>query len=150
MKVILSLSPSTAGNTESRTPGRRKGFGLLEVIVAMLLLAISVSALASLSYSVSQSSMKVAGTAYRNGVVMQEVNRLETLPYDSLPVGAISIGVASAPYPHTRVITIAEPSTNLKTIRIVVTPVNSRFKPDTMNFTRTRARTTRVLNTVLP
>jgi prepilin-type N-terminal cleavage/methylation domain-containing protein len=150
MKIFLRFSKSTAGNAGSQTLARQKGFSLVEVIVAMLLLAICVTALAGLSYSVSQSSMKVTGTAYRNGVLMQELNRLETLPYDSLHNGVSSISVATAPYPHTRYITIAEPSTNLKTVKIIITPVNSRFKPDTMNFTRTRARTTRVLNTTLP
>ena len=133
-----------------RATGLRDGFGLIEIIVAMLLLAISVAALGSLSYAVSQSSMKVTGSAYANGVLLHEVNRLGSLPYDSLHVGVTSISVATAPYPHTRVMTIAEPSTNLKTVRIVLTPVNSRFKPDTMNFSRTRARTTRALNSALP
>lgn len=122
----------------------------MEVIVAMVLLAVVLAALAPLMYSVSQSTMKVAGSAFRNGVVMHEVNRLETLPYDSLPIGVTSFSVAGAPYPHTRVVTIAEPVANLKTILIVVTPVNTKYKPDTVNFSRSRARTTRALNTVLP
>jgi prepilin-type N-terminal cleavage/methylation domain-containing protein len=150
MKIALRFSKLTARTAESQTPGHRAGFGLVEVIVAMILLAVAVSALASLSLSVSKSSIKVTGTAYRNGVMMQEVNRLETLPYDSLHNGIASISVATAPYPHTRVITISEPSLNLKTVKIVLTPTNVNFKPDTVNFTRTRARTTRVLNTTAP
>jgi prepilin-type N-terminal cleavage/methylation domain-containing protein len=150
MKIALRFSQSTAHRTESQTPGLRAGFGLVEIIVAMILLAVAVSALASLALSVSKSSIKVTGTAYRNGVMMQEVNRLETLPYDSLHNGDASISVSTAPYPHTRVVTVSEPSLNLKTIRIVLTPVNTNFKADTINFTRTRPRTTRVLNTTLP
>jgi prepilin-type N-terminal cleavage/methylation domain-containing protein len=150
MKMTLRFSKSTARQAESQTSGLRAGFGLVEVIVAMILLAVAVSALASLALSVSKSSMKVTGTAYRNGVMMQEVNRLETLPYDSLHNGNSSISVSTAPYPHTRVITISEPSLNLKTVKIVLTPTNINYKPDTVNFTRTRARTTRVLNTTLP
>lgn len=150
MKNLLRFSESTARSPESQRSGRRTGFGLVEVIVAMVLLAVAVSALASLALSVSKSSMKVTGTAYRNGVMMQEVNRLETLPYDSLHNGNASISVSAAPYPHTRVITVSEPSLNLKTIRIVLTPTNTNFKPDTVNFTRTKARTTKVLNTAAP
>jgi prepilin-type N-terminal cleavage/methylation domain-containing protein len=150
MKIALRFSKLSARTAESQTPGHRAGFGLVEVIVAMILLAVAVSALASLALSVSKSSMKVTGTAYRNGVMMQEVNRLETLPYDSLHNGSSSISVSTAPYPHTRVITISEPSLNLKTVKIVLTPTNVNFKPDTVNFTRTRARTTRVLNTTAP
>jgi prepilin-type N-terminal cleavage/methylation domain-containing protein len=150
MKMTLRFSKSTARQAESQTFGLRSGFGLVEVIVAMILLAVAVSALASLALSVSKSSMKVTGTAYRNGVMMQEVNRLETLPYDSLHNGSSSISVSTAPYPHTRVMTVSEPSLNLKTIKIVLTPTNTNFKPDTVNFTRTKARTTKVLNTAAP
>jgi prepilin-type N-terminal cleavage/methylation domain-containing protein len=153
MRITLRFSQSSARRAESQTPGLRAGFGLVEVIVAMILLAVAVSALAGLSLSVSQSSLKVTGTAYRNGVMMQEVNRLEALPYDSLRLSCStpqSISVSTAPYQHTRYITICEPSLNLKTVKVVLTPVNSRFKPDTVNFTRTRPRTTRVLNTAAP
>ena len=63
----------------------RKGFVLVEVIVAMMILAIADSSLAALMYSVSQSGMIATGNAYRNAVLMHEVNRLEGIPYDSIP-----------------------------------------------------------------
>lgn len=150
MTISIRSSQTTRSGLGAETVGIRKGFSLVEVIVAMLLLTIAITSLAALSFSVSQSSVKVSGGAYRNAVVMHEVNRLETMLYDSLAVGSASTTITTAPYPHTRVITIAEPVTAVKTVRIVITPVNARFKPDTVKFTRTRARTTRVLNTVLP
>lgn len=129
----------------------RKGFVLVEVIVAMVLLAVAVSSLAALMYSVSQNGMKATGNAYRNGVLMHEVNRLEGIPYDSIPVGSSSITVTAAPYPHTRVITVAEPSANvIKTIKVVITPANVLLKPDTVSFTRTKSRTSKVLCTDCP
>ena len=42
----------------------RKGFSVVEVIVAMVLLAIAVSSLAALTYSVSQSAMSATANAY--------------------------------------------------------------------------------------
>ena len=129
----------------------RKGFVLVEVIVAMVLLAVAVSSLAALMYSVSQSGLVATGNAYRNGVLMHEVNRLEGIPYDSIAVGASTYSVSTAPYPHTRVITVAEPVANLvKTVRIVITPSNLKYKPDTVNFIRTKARTSKVLCTDCP
>lgn len=129
----------------------RKGFVLVEVIVAMVLLAVAVSSLAALVYSVSRSGLAATGSAYRNGVLMQEVNRLETLPYDSVRVGSTSTTVSTQPYPHTRVVTVSEPVANVvKTITVVVTPANSAFKPDTVMFTRTKARTSKVLCTDCP
>ena len=126
----------------------RKGFVLVEVIVAMVLLAVAVTSLAAMMYSVSQNGMKATGNAYRNGVLMQEVNRLEGLPYDSVAVGSSSASVSSGVYAHTRTITVAEPVANVvKTVNIVITPLNTLYKPDTVSFTRTKARSSRVLCT---
>lgn len=133
-----------------RQPGSsRRGFSLIEVIVSMVLLAICVSSLAALTHSISQSSIKVTGAAYRNGVLMHEVNRLIALPYDSVAVGSLSYAATSGPYPHTRTITVAEPvPAKVKSVKIVVTPTNPLFKPDTLKFTRTNARTSKVLCTI--
>ena len=129
----------------------RKGIALVEVIVAMVLLAVAVASLASLIYSVSQSSLIATGNAYRNGVLMQEINRLEGIPYDSIPVGTTTVSVSTAPYPHTRVVTVAEPVAKvIKSVTVVITPTNLKFKPDTVSFTRTKARTSKVLCTDCP
>jgi prepilin-type N-terminal cleavage/methylation domain-containing protein len=140
---------SATAMTVTREP--RKGFVIVEVIVAMVLLAVAVASLASLIYSVSQSSLIATGNAYRNGVLMQEVNRLEGLPYDSIPTGSSSVSVSTQPYPHTTAVTVTEPvAAVMKTVKVVITPTNLKFKPDTVIFTRTKARTSKVLCTDCP
>lgn len=145
MRVSIRSSFQRAPSTETGAP--RKGFSLVEIIVAMLLLAIAVSSLAGLMYSVSQSSMKVTGAAYRNGVLMREINRLVAVPYDQLPVGSYNFSTSSGDYPHSLFVMVAEPVAKLKTVQVIVTPVNPIYKPDTMNFTRTNPRTSKVLCT---
>src|SRR6267378_502 len=149
MKISLrkSVRPANAATISSAVAPQ--GFIIVEVIVAMVLLAVAVTSLAALLYSISQSGMVATGNAYRNGVLMNEVNRLVALPYDSLAVGSASLSVSTAPYPHTRNITIAEPvPTYFKTVTVVITPTNGKYKPDTANFTRTNARTSKALCTV--
>ncbi len=138
------MAPDQAG-------AKRPGVALVEVIVAMVLLGIAVSSLAALVLSVSRSGIKTSGDAYKNGVLMQEVNRLEGIPYDSVHTGSSSVIVTAQPYPHTRVITVTEPTANVvKSIKVVITPSNPRFKPDTVSFLRTKARTSHVLCTDCP
>lgn len=144
----ISLRRIANPENHSETIGPRKGFSLIEVIVSMVLLAIAVSSLATMMYSVSQSSMKVTGSAYRNGVLMHEVNRLIALPYDSLAVGTLSFSATSGAYPHTRTVTITEPAAKLKTVKVIVRPSNPMYKPDTLKFTRTNAKTSKVLCTI--
>ncbi|MEA2761888.1 MAG: hypothetical protein QOD47_1172 [Gemmatimonadaceae bacterium] len=148
MNISLSNSAPAATTTDDRPAAKRKGFVIVEVIVAMVLLAVAVTSLAAMMYSVSQSGMIATGSAYRNGVLMNEVNRLEGIPYDSITVGSASYTVSTAPYPHTRVVTVTEPVVNsIKTIKVIITPTNVKYKPDTVNFTRTKARTSKALCT---
>jgi prepilin-type N-terminal cleavage/methylation domain-containing protein len=135
--------------TEALSGRRRQGFVLVEVIVAMVLLAVAVSSLAALVFSVSHSGIRITGDAYRNGVLMNEVNRLEGIPYDS--ISASSVSVTTGPYAHTRTIQVSVLVPDvIKSITVVVTPVNKSYKPDSVTFLRTKARTSRVLCTDCP
>jgi hypothetical protein len=92
--------------------------------------------------------MVATGNAYRNGVLMNEVNRLEGSPYDSIAVGSAAFSVSNAPYPHTRVVTVTEPvAKSIKVITVVITPSNVKYKPDTASFQRTNPRTSKALCT---
>ena len=151
MRISIRRSRNAPQDAPEQTGPARKGIALVEVIVAMVLLAVAVSSLAALVYSVSQSGIRTSGDAYRNGVLMMEVNRLEGIPYDSVHTGTSSISVSSLPYAHTRTITVTEPVVNvIKAVKVVITPTNPKYKKDSVDFTRTKARTTKVLCTDCP
>jgi type II secretory pathway pseudopilin PulG len=152
MRISLRNFDSVRADATTGTSEARKGFVIVEIIVAMVLLAVAISSLAALMYSVSQSSMKATGNAYRNGVLMQEVNRLEGIPYDSIPQGTTTVPpVSTGPYPHTRIITVNETVANVvKSITVIIKPVNTKFKPDTVSFVRTKARSSRALCKTCP
>jgi prepilin-type N-terminal cleavage/methylation domain-containing protein len=147
LKISLRKFDRGANANVAKEP--RKGFVIVEVIVAMVLLAVAVSSLAALMYSVSQSGMKATSDAYRNGVLMQEANRLEGVPYDSVYTGTFTTPpVTGSAFPHTTVISVSEPLLQVqKNVTVIITPVNTKFKPDTMSFVRTKARTSKVLCT---
>ena len=148
MRISIRTSRAQRDESHDLPTAARKGIALVEVIVAMILLAVVVSSLAGLVYSVSQSGIKTTGDAYRNGVLMQEVNRLEGLPYDSIPVVTTTTTVSGGSYPHTRIVTVTEPAAAvIKSVKVVIKPVNPKYKPDSVTFTRTKARTSRVLCT---
>lgn len=150
MRISIRKSHRAAHRDAHNSEGR-KGFVLVEVIVAMVLLAVAVSSLAALVYSVSHSGIKTSGDAFRNGVLMQEVNRLEGIPYDSIPNGTSSVTESTGLYPHTRTITVTEVQANvIKNIKVVIKPKNPQFKADSVNFIRTKSRTSRVLCTDCP
>ena len=151
MRISISMSRRASGAAVVKSPESRQGIALVEVIVAMVLLAVAVSSLAALVYSVSHSGIKTAGDAYKNGVMMQEVNRLVGLPYDSVRTGTTSTSVSTQPYAHTRVVRVTEPTVGvIKSVTVVITPVNPQYKADSVTFIRTKSRTSRVLCTDCP
>jgi Prokaryotic N-terminal methylation motif len=144
----LRISSRSFAEAAAKHPSAksRKGFAIVEIIVAMVLLAIAISSLAALLYTISQSGMVATGNAYRNGVLMSAVNTFEGLPYDSVAVGTQSAIVSTGPYPNTRVVTVTEPVVGMvKNIKVIITPTNAKYKPDTVTFIRTKARTSHVL-----
>lgn len=124
----------------------RSGFVLLEVVVAMFILGLILSSLAALMYQVSRRSFLNIGGAYRNGVLLQEVNRLEAIPYDSLAVGTTTATVTALPYLYTRTTIITNPGLNAKNVQLIIAPSNSLYKPDTATFTRTKGTPTTEFN----
>jgi prepilin-type N-terminal cleavage/methylation domain-containing protein len=125
----------------------RTGFALIEVIIAMFILSVVMSSLGVLMVQVAKGSFKSVGGAYRNGVLLQEVNRLEALPFDSLAVGTTTATVTALPYPHTRQVTITSQAINVKRIKLVITPSIAVYKRDSTIFTRTLGATTSAFNT---
>jgi hypothetical protein len=113
----------------------------------MVILAIILSSLAALMFQVSRGAFLSKGGAYRNGVLLQEVNRLEAVPWDSLAVGTTVVTVTALPYPHTRSVTVTNPATNMKTVTLVITPSLTLYRADTATFTRTLGATTQAFNT---
>jgi prepilin-type N-terminal cleavage/methylation domain-containing protein len=150
MRISTRKSHRTAVNGAGTSEGR-KGFVLVEVIVAMVLLAVAVSSLAALVYSVSHSGIRTSGDAYKNGVLMQEVNRLEGIPYDSIPVQNSVVRFSTPQYTYDRTVIVKELQANvIKSIKIVIKPTNPQFKADSVDFIRTKSRTSRVLCTDCP
>jgi Tfp pilus assembly protein PilV len=127
----------------------KRGFILLEVIVAMTLLALIMTPLAAMVYKITARNHRSIGNTYRNALLLKEVNLLESLPYDSLTAGTTTTTVTTQPYPYTKTVTIAEYyvkwQLKAKNVTLIITPTNSLYRPDTTKFIRSTAGTLRAL-----
>jgi len=130
-----------------RRGGKRGGFILMEVIVAMTLLALIMTPLAAMVFKITARSHRSVGNTYRNAVVMKEVNLLESLVYDSLATGTTTTTVTEKPYPYTMTVTVAQYYQKWqlkgKSVQMIITPANPLYRPDTVKFIRSSANTLR-------
>ena len=124
---------------------RRGGFILMEVIVAMTLLALILTPLAAMVFKITARNHRTVGNTYRNAVAMHQVNLLEALPYDSLTDGTLTSSVTTPPYPHTTTITVQQYfqkwQLRAKRVTLIIAPANPLYKPDTILFIRSSANT---------
>jgi type II secretory pathway pseudopilin PulG len=65
----------------------RSGMTLIEVVVACTLLAITITGLTGVAIKMAARSRNTAIVEQRTAVFFQEINRLESLPYDSITTG---------------------------------------------------------------
>ena len=120
--------------TTSREPN---GFTLVEVVVAMVILSTVLVTLAGLSYQTARRSLATQGLDQRQSVMMQEVNRMVVVSYDSINQ-MVGCSQVSGAFAYTRCITTSTPATNITRIQVVVTPARTAWKPDTMTVDRTK------------
>ncbi len=123
----------------------RRGFVLMEVIVAMTLLALIMTPLAAMVFKITARNHRTVGNTYRNAVLMHQVNLLQSIPYDSLAEGTLTSSVTAKPYPHTVQVEVDEYfekwRLKAKLVTLVISPVNDIYKPDTVRFVRSSANT---------
>lgn len=65
----------------------RSGISLIEVVVACTLLAVTLTALTGLAARMAARTRNVGPVEQRTATYFQEVNRVESMPYDSLSTG---------------------------------------------------------------
>lgn len=128
---------------------KKEGFILMEVVVAITLIALILTPLAAMMYKITARSHTIIGRTYRNGVLMEKVNLLEAIPFDSLAVGTTTTTVTAKPYPHTEKVIVEQYYQKYmlkgKKVTFIITPTNTLYSPDTTKFIRSSAG----LNTAL-
>ena len=121
-----------------RMTGGRSGFTLIEVVVAMVLLAVVLTMLASFSMGTAVQLVKLSQSDARQAVTLGEVNRLAALPYDSLPAAAGCRTVTVGNLAHICCVTVTDGNRN-RTVQIIVTPQLAGTYTDTLVIQRAAA-----------
>jgi prepilin-type N-terminal cleavage/methylation domain-containing protein len=128
-------------NSFANTSRGRGGFSFVEIMVAMTLLATVLGSLGVLSAKISQRARRASVLAQRNYIVVQQLNRYNALPYDSLKLYAMASTADTIPsaLPTIRFVrrdtvyrvTSAPADTNRIEVKVVIVPLTS-VKSDTM------------------
>jgi len=119
---------------------RRAGFSLLEVMVALTMLALVTVSLARASTAVAVFSHTTDLIAKRNAALQMEMNKFQAVPYASLATwSTANKTVTLGDFTYTRQLTITASASNRYTIKIVVVPSTATSKKDSVTLDRSTA-----------
>ncbi len=120
----------------------RKGFSLVEVMVAMTLLAIVMMSLAKMSVTVATIGRTNDIIAKRNAALQMEANKMGAIPFDSLTSFVTATKTFTrGTFSYSRRITISLAGTSRDSIKIVVIPTANTAKKDSVTIIRSKPLT---------
>ncbi len=119
----------------------RKGVAVIEIMVGMVILSIGLLGAAGMTVAAARRASGLSTQSSRDGIMLQELNKLAALPYDSLTARAGCRTASTGTLTYSRCITVTDISdgSGYKRVRLIVTPSTSWAKPDTMYLNRAKA-----------
>lgn len=114
----------------------REGFGIVEVIVSMVLLAVVLTTLAGLTYTTAQQAIVAGNSSTRQAASLGALNRLAALPFAQLgtAVGCDTTGTQNNLYE--RCVTVTSLAGTARQVDIVTTPLQRGVPASTVRLVR--------------
>jgi Tfp pilus assembly protein PilV len=122
------------------------GISLVEVVVSMTLLSVGLLGLAGLTSMAAHRATGVSHLTTMSQTVMQQVNRVGVLPYDSLALGTTCRTLTDNGFSYTRCVRVDSLQVRVKQVTLTITPANVAIKPVTEVFRRSEPPTGQALN----
>lgn len=118
----------------------RRGITLLEVAIAMTMFAIVTVGIASFTAQVARGSRLNSLGTVRAGALAAQINRLEVLPYDTLPTRVGCTSVSTGLLPRTECVSVQDVVVGRRRVTFILRPTNTALRPDTVVLVRTKPK----------
>lgn len=135
MTLIMSR-----GGRAAPTRRPRRGAGLAEILLAMVIFSLVATSYAAVSLRYATRMRTIGAGAARTAAISEYMNRLMSVPFDSLAGRAGTFTTSTGSFPNTRTITVTG-TLNKRTVTLIVTPAKTYIKPDTVVLTRVKRTT---------
>lgn len=105
--------------------GKRHGFTLIEVLIAIVILGAMAGGLSSLLITSGKQARDTGKLSYRAAVLNAEVSRITAIPPGDLADGTMTRTVTALPLAYT-ITTVAATASGTQTVTITLTPTGVR------------------------
>ncbi|MEO5568591.1 MAG: prepilin-type N-terminal cleavage/methylation domain-containing protein [Gemmatimonadaceae bacterium] len=117
----------------------RRGFSLVEVLMAMTLLSIVLMSMARMAFTVAARGRSNDLVAKRNAVLVQEANKFNAMRFDSLATFSTTTRTFTfGDFKFTRRLAVVQNSTTRRTVKVVIVPFLDPTKTDSVFVHRTK------------
>lgn len=134
MRMRAGAEPSTG----PRSTAARRGMTLLEVVIALTIFAVCTAGIAGLTGYVARGSRLNGIATARSAALAAQINRLEVLPFDTLPSRAGCTSVSTGVVPRTECVTVTNLTATRRRVTFIQQPSNTALRPDTVIFERSK------------
>jgi prepilin-type N-terminal cleavage/methylation domain-containing protein len=134
MRMRAGAEPSTG----SRITAARRGMTLLEVVIALTIFAVCTASIAGMTGYVARGSRLNGIATARSAALAAQINRLEVLPFDTLPSRAGCTSVSAGQVPRTECVSVTDLSPTRRRVTFIQRPSNTALRPDTVIFERSK------------
>jgi prepilin-type N-terminal cleavage/methylation domain-containing protein len=122
----------------SARAARSRGFSLVEVIVAIALFGVSMSAIGALTFAVTRQSARTVGTVERTAALEASANDLFSIAWADIPGRVGCTTITAPPFPRTQCISTVALSATRRTVTLTVTPTDASIQPTSISVERTQ------------
>ena len=117
------------------------GASLIEIVMALGILATVLIALGGLMFQVARHTQRSAAVAHRSAAAGNAATWIQGLPWDSLESAVGCTTDSTGPMTYTQCVANSDLSTNLKRVTVVISPTGALVAlPDTLVVDRNRPR----------
>jgi prepilin-type N-terminal cleavage/methylation domain-containing protein len=134
---VVAAAPNS-GAVPRMNRRTRRGFSLVEMIVAIALFGVSMSAIAALTFAVTRQAAATEGTVERTAALEASVNDLFSIPWTAIDARVGCTTITTAPFPRTECISVTNTTATRKQVTLTVTPTDTHIHPTTVTVERTR------------
>jgi prepilin-type N-terminal cleavage/methylation domain-containing protein len=116
----------------------RRGFSLVEVIVAIALFGVSMSAIGALTLAVTRQSTAGAGVVERTAALEARANDLFALKWSEINGQVGCTTITTAPLPRTECVTVTTVTPTRKQVTLTITPTDTSIRPASISVEHTQ------------
>lgn len=118
----------------------RRGMAVVEIMVTIIVVSIGLLGVAGMTVTASRRATVLSVQSIRDGIELQEMNRIASITYDSLASRVGCATVDSNTFEYSRCITVTDITggAGYKRVRLIIAPTDAYARADTVYLNRAK------------